>query len=48
MNVLAIDTSVGVSIAILRSDGTITQSQAIDHGMQGELTAELISKVTAE
>ena len=48
MNILAIDTSVGVSIAILRSDGTITQSQAIDHGMQGELTAELISKVTAE
>jgi len=48
MNVLAIDTSVGVSIALLRSDGEITQSQAVDHGMQGELTAELISQVVTE
>lgn len=45
MNVLAIDTSVGVSVAILRSNGEVTQSQAADHGMQGELTAELISQV---
>jgi tRNA threonylcarbamoyl adenosine modification protein YeaZ len=48
MNVLAIDTSVGVSVAILRSNSDVTQSQAIDHGMQGELTAELISKVVAD
>jgi tRNA threonylcarbamoyl adenosine modification protein YeaZ len=48
MNVLAIDTSVGVSVAILRSNGEVTQSQAIDHGMQGELTAELISKVVTD
>ena len=48
MNVLAIDTSVGVSVAILRSSGEVTQSQAIDHGMQGELTAELISKVVTD
>ena len=48
MNVLAIDTSVGVSVAILRSNGEVTQSQAIDHGMQGELTAELISQVVAD
>lgn len=48
MNVLAIDTSVGVSVAILRSNGELTQSQAVDHGMQGELTAELISKVIIE
>jgi tRNA threonylcarbamoyl adenosine modification protein YeaZ len=48
MNVLAIDTSVGVSVAILRSNGELTQSQAVDHGMQGELTAELISKVVIE
>jgi tRNA threonylcarbamoyl adenosine modification protein YeaZ len=47
MNVLAIDTSVGVSVAILRSNGEVTQSQAVDHGMQGELTAELISKVVS-
>ena len=47
MNVLAIDTSVGVSVAILRSSGELTQSQAVDHGMQGELTAELISQVVA-
>ena len=48
MNVLAIDTSVGVSVAILRSTGELSQSQAIDHGMQGELTAELISQVVTE
>lgn len=45
MNVLAIDTSVGISVAILRSNGEITESQPVDHGMQGELTAELISQV---
>ena len=48
MNVLAIDTSVGVSVAILRSNGELTQSQAVDHGMQGELTEELISQVVTE
>ncbi len=48
MNVLAIDTSVGVSVAILRSNGEVTQSQAVDHGMQGELTAELISEVVTQ
>ena len=48
MNVLAIDTSVGVSVAILHSNGELTQSQAVDHGMQGELTAELISQVVTE
>jgi tRNA threonylcarbamoyl adenosine modification protein YeaZ len=45
MNVLAIDTSVGVSVALLNSNGELTQSQAVDHGMQGELTADLISQV---
>ena len=48
MNVLAIDTSVGVSVAILRSNGVVTQSQPVDHGMQGELTAELISQVVID
>lgn len=48
MNVLAIDTSVGVSVAILRSNSELTQSQAVDHGMQGEFTADLISQVVAE
>jgi tRNA threonylcarbamoyl adenosine modification protein YeaZ len=48
MNVLAIDTSVGVSVAILRSNGEVTQSQPVDHGMQGELTAELISQVVID
>jgi tRNA threonylcarbamoyl adenosine modification protein YeaZ len=48
MNVLAIDTSVGVSVAILRSNGELTQSPTVDHGMQGELTAELISQVVAD
>ena len=48
MNVLAIDTSVGVSVAILRSSGELTQSEAVDHGMQGELTAVLISQVVAD
>jgi tRNA threonylcarbamoyladenosine biosynthesis protein TsaB len=48
MNVLAIDTSVGVSVAILKSSGEITQSLAVDHGMQGELTADLISKAVTD
>jgi tRNA threonylcarbamoyl adenosine modification protein YeaZ len=48
MNVLAIDTSVGVSVAVLRSNGELTQSQTVDHGMQGELTADLISQVVTE
>jgi tRNA threonylcarbamoyl adenosine modification protein YeaZ len=48
MNVLAIDTSVGVSVAILLSSGELTQSEAVDHGMQGELTAVLISQVVAD
>ena len=48
MNVLAMDTSVGVSVALLRSDGELTQSQTVDHGMQGELTAELISQAVAD
>lgn len=48
MNVLAIDTSVGVSVAILCSNGELTQSQAVDHGMQGELTADLISQAVGE
>ena len=48
MNVLAIDTSVGVSVAILKSNGELTQSLVVDHGMQGELTADLISKAITE
>ena len=48
MNVLAIDTSVGVSVAVLLSNGELTQSQAVDHGMQGELTAELISQMVTD
>jgi tRNA threonylcarbamoyl adenosine modification protein YeaZ len=48
MNVLAIDTSVGVSVAVLRSNGELTQSQTVDHGLQGELTAELISQVVTD
>jgi tRNA threonylcarbamoyl adenosine modification protein YeaZ len=48
MNVLAIDTSVGVSVAVLRSNGELTQSQIVDHGLQGELTADLISQVVTE
>ena len=48
MNVLAIDTSVGVSVAILRNDGEVFQSEAVDHGMQGELTAKLISQVVVQ
>lgn len=48
MNVLAIDTSVGVSVAILKSNGELTQSLAVDHGLQGELTADLISKAVTD
>lgn len=42
MNILAIDTSVGVSVAVLTADGALTQTNSAGHGMQGELTAELI------
>lgn len=42
MNILAIDTSVGVSVAVLTADGSLTQTNSAGHGMQGELTAELI------
>lgn len=44
MNILAIDTSVGVSVAVLTDDGELTQTNSAGHGMQGELTAELISQ----
>jgi tRNA threonylcarbamoyl adenosine modification protein YeaZ len=42
MNILAIDTSVGISVAVLTGDGSLTQTNSAGHGMQGELTAELI------
>lgn len=44
MNILAIDTSVGVSVAVLTDSGELTQTNSAGHGMQGELTAELISQ----
>ncbi len=44
MNVLAIDTSVGVSVSVLTSNGELTHAISSAHGMQGELTAELISQ----
>ncbi len=44
MNILAIDTSAGVSVAVLTSDKKLTETKSAGHGMQGELTAALISQ----
>ena len=44
MNILAIDASVGVSVAVLSSSGNLTSSELVSHGMQGELTADFISQ----
>ena len=44
MNILAIDSSVGVSVAVLSSSGNLTSSELVSHGMQGELTADFISQ----
>lgn len=44
MNILAIDASVGVSVAVLSSSGNLTSSELVSHGMQGESTADFISQ----
>ena len=43
MKILAIDASVGVSVAVLSGE-TLTASESVSHGMQGELTADFISQ----
>ena len=48
MNILAIDTSVGVSVAVRRTDGGIFESSLESHGIQGELTATLVHKVLVQ
>lgn len=48
MKVLAIDTSVGVSVAILDDKNVLAQFTDIAHGIQGELTAAKISQLMAQ
>lgn len=45
MNILAIDTSVGVTVAVQRIDGQIFEASLDSHGIQGELTATLVNQV---
>ena len=45
MKILAIDTSVGVSIALLNKNETIDQFTDTQHGVQGELTAAKITEL---
>lgn len=45
MKILAIDTSVGVSVAILENQNILAQFTDISHGIQGELTSAKISQL---
>lgn len=45
MNILAIDTSVGITVAVLRSDDQVFEASLDSHGIQGELTATLVHQV---
>ena len=48
MNILAIDTSVGISVAVRRIDGQTFESSLESHGIQGELTATLVHEVLGQ
>lgn len=45
MNILAIDSSAGISIAVRLSDGTMHEQNIADHGVQGEMTTYAIQQV---
>lgn len=45
MKILAVDTSVGVSVAILEKQNILAQFTDISHGIQGELTSAKISQL---
>ena len=48
MNVLAIDTSAGISVACLTSDGQMFEKSLDAHNLHGELTVQMIHDVLAE
>lgn len=48
MKILAIDTSVGVSIAILENENVLAETTKNEHGIQGEQTAALIQELLAK
>jgi len=48
MNVLAIDTSAGISVACLTSDGRMIEKALDAHNLHGELTVQMIHDVLAE
>ena len=48
MTILAIDTSVGVSVAIVEDDLVLAEHNVDAHGVQGELTAHLVAQALAE
>lgn len=45
MNILAIDASAGISIAVRLADGTVHEQNIADHGVQGEMMTHAISQV---
>jgi tRNA threonylcarbamoyl adenosine modification protein YeaZ len=47
MNVLAIDTSAGISVAFLGTDGQRVEKELDAHNLHGELAAQLIQNVLA-
>jgi len=48
MNVLAIDTSAGISVACVTSDGRLIEKSLDAHNLHGELTVQMIHDVLAE
>jgi tRNA threonylcarbamoyl adenosine modification protein YeaZ len=45
MNILAIDASAGISIAVRLADGQVFEQNIADHGVQGEMAAHVIEQV---
>lgn len=48
MNILAIDASAGISIAVRLADGSVFEQNIADHGVQGEMTTHAISEVLSQ
>lgn len=48
MKILAIDTSVGVSVAVLDGETVLAETTRTEHGIQGEQTAAFIFELLAE
>lgn len=48
MKILAIDTSVGVSVAVLDGNQVLAEATRTEHGIQGEQTASIIAELLNE